>query len=446
MMSPGIRLLKTHTRDYQSCRVLGGERMNIFILMLRLTWLPIKNSIALDDQHLHQTPIRGSGSCGEYSNQVLANGRCKIIATLPHQDGHRCPDMFRCTDEVSYWHHENDERKQEILELRELISELQEELRNHRHRLKILEQQHEEDLHNSSIMHRVNNLELWASDSSSLQHLQATLIYDLQAQVHNLSTRINQVSYNTSCLLPAALRSVQKASRTGDPRHSSSCYTDCSHHYYSGVRISGIYTILPSGGERAVDTFCDMDTEGGGWTVIQRRQDGSVHFNRTWKEYKEGFGNLNGEFWLGNENIHRITRRGGYSLRIDLEDWTGQHKYALYREFSIEDEANYYCLHVSGAGGTAEDSFAWYHNKRSFSTPESGNLCAEISHGGWWYHQCFYSNLNGVYYEGGEYMKPARILGPDGIVWYSWLNTDYYSLKKVSMMIRPRSFLSQSSP
>lgn len=79
--------------------------------------------------------------CGEYSNQVLPNGRCKIIATLPQLDEQRCPDMFRCTDEVSYWLHENEERKQQILELRELISELQEELRNHRHRIKVLELQ-----------------------------------------------------------------------------------------------------------------------------------------------------------------------------------------------------------------------------------------------------------------------------------------------------------------
>lgn len=91
----------------------------------------------------HAGPQEGTGliQCGEYSNQVLPNGRCKIVATLPQGDEQRCPDMFRCTDEVSYWLHENEERKQQILELRELISELQEELRNHRHRIKVLELQ-----------------------------------------------------------------------------------------------------------------------------------------------------------------------------------------------------------------------------------------------------------------------------------------------------------------
>lgn len=91
----------------------------------------------------HEGPRGGTGliQCGEYSNQVLPNGRCKIVATLPQGDEQRCPDMFRCTDEVSYWLHENEERKQQILEQRELISELQEELRNHRHRIKVLELQ-----------------------------------------------------------------------------------------------------------------------------------------------------------------------------------------------------------------------------------------------------------------------------------------------------------------
>lgn len=72
---------------------------------------------------------------------------------------------------------------------------------------------------------------------------------------------------------------------------------------------------------------------GGGWTVIQRRQDGSVDFNRTWNEYKEGFGDLHGEFWLGNENIHKMTNQGDYSLRIDLEDWNNKHKHAFYQVF-----------------------------------------------------------------------------------------------------------------
>lgn len=66
---------------------------------------------------------------------------CRLVATLPQLDEQKCPDMFRCTDEVSYWLHENEERKEQIAALKETISELQEELRNHRHRIKALELQ-----------------------------------------------------------------------------------------------------------------------------------------------------------------------------------------------------------------------------------------------------------------------------------------------------------------
>ncbi|XP_056418973.1 fibrinogen-like protein 1 [Hyla sarda] len=424
--------------------------MAAHLLVSGFLWPLLQTTLALGDHRFHQAPqypahgdatVRG---CGEYSNQVLANGKCKIIATLPQQDGHRCPDIFRCTHEVSYWRHENEKRKQDILEMKELIAELQEELRNHRHRLRILEHQPEVGSYNSSLGHRVQSLEIWAGESSTLQRLQATFIYDIQAQVRNLSLMLDGATWNSTCPGPKELgaqRPPPAAMKLPKP-----CHSDCSSLYHNGIRSSGVYTILPSSGGSPVEVFCDMDTQGGGWTMIQRRRDGSTGFNRTWKEYKEGFGDLNGEFWLGNENIHKITSRGGCSLRIDMEDWDGEHKYALYREFSLEDETNYYRLHVSGPSGTAEDSFAWYHNKRSFSTPGSGHLCADISHAGWWYHQCFYSNLNGVYYVGGKYVKSREAMGPDGIVWYSWRNTDYYSLKKVSMMIRPRTFQLHSSP
>lgn len=71
----------------------------------------------------------------------MEDGMCRLVATLPQMDERRCPDLFRCTDEVSYWLRENQERKQQIVALKETISELQEELRNHRHRIKVLELQ-----------------------------------------------------------------------------------------------------------------------------------------------------------------------------------------------------------------------------------------------------------------------------------------------------------------
>uniref|UniRef100_A0A3B5L5N5 Si:ch211-203k16.3 n=1 Tax=Xiphophorus couchianus TaxID=32473 RepID=A0A3B5L5N5_9TELE len=343
----------------------------------------------------------------------MEDGTCRLVATLPQLDERRCPDMFRCSDEVSYWLHENEERKQQIVALKETISELQEELRNHRHRIKVLElQQSEEKRHlNISLEQRFHELEVHYAEASSLLHLQGTLILDLQAEI----------------------------------QHVGNCPIDCASIYYNGVRRSGLYTVVPLLASMPVEVYCDMDTDGG-WTVIQRRVDGSVSFDRSWREYRDGFGDLHSEFWLGNNHIHELSTQGDYSLRIDLEDWSIQHKHALYQSF-VEDEEHQYRLHVSGFSGTVQDSFGWYHDKQHFSTPDTGNICAEISHGGWWYNQCFYANLNGVYYRGGHYTPKGRgSLGPDGIVWYSWKDSDYYSLRKVSMMIRPRSFHTRLSP
>lgn len=108
------------------------------LLMLLMVVLGVGASE--DDRSEHTRRVSAS-QCGEYSNQVTKDGTCKLVATLPQLDDQHCPDIFRCTDEVSYWLHENEERKQQILALHETISELQEELRNHRHRVKVLELQ-----------------------------------------------------------------------------------------------------------------------------------------------------------------------------------------------------------------------------------------------------------------------------------------------------------------
>uniref|UniRef100_A0A3B5BLT7 Fibrinogen C-terminal domain-containing protein n=1 Tax=Stegastes partitus TaxID=144197 RepID=A0A3B5BLT7_9TELE len=157
--------------------------------------------------------------------------------------------------------------------------------------------------------------------------------------------------------------------------------------------------VIPQFLTGVVFLFVYVCIPGGGWTMFQRRHDGSVSFNRGWSEYHEGFGELRGEHWLGNQHLYLLSNQGSYSLRIDMQDWGHTHKHALYHTFRIEDEENHYRLHVSGFSGTVEDSFGWYHDQQGFSTPDTGNICAEISHAGWWFRQCFYANLNGVYYK-----------------------------------------------
>ena len=97
--------------------------------------------------------------------------------------------------------------------------------------------------------------------------------------------------------------------------------------------------------------FCDQTTAGGGWTVFQKRLNGSVDFYRDWIDYKQGFGNLNGEFWLGLEKINILTSRGQYKLRVDLENATGSTSYAEYDLFEIGSEETKYKLSVGNYSG-----------------------------------------------------------------------------------------------
>ncbi len=125
---------------------------------------------------------------------------------------------------------------------------------------------------------------------------------------------------------------------------------DCAELYKSGKQNSGVFTIDPDG-SNAFDVFCDQTTVGGGWTVFQKRQDGSVNFYRGWDDYKRVFGNLSGEFWLGLEKIHRLTSSGQYKLRVDLEDFAGNTAYAEYDSFGVASEGNKYYLSVESFSG-----------------------------------------------------------------------------------------------
>ena len=170
-----------------------------------------------------------------------------------------------------------------------------------------------------------------------------------------------------------------------------------------------------------------MRTDGGGWTVFQRRQDGSVDFFRGWNDYKAGFGQLTAEFWLGNDKIHRLTASRPSSLRVELEDWDGAKAYAKYGKFNIGDEQVQYRLEVGSYSGTAGPSLT-SHNNTAFTTKDrdndiwsSGN-CAVSFTGAWWCTKCLASNLN------GEYL---------GVKWGGFRRS--LSLKFTEMKLRPSS-------
>ena len=111
-----------------------------------------------------------------------------------------------------------------------------------------------------------------------------------------------------------------------------------------------MYTIDPDG-LGAFNVRCDMTTNGGGWTIFQRRMDGSVDFYLGWDDYKKGFGDLNGEFWLGLDKIHRLSESGQNVLRVDLKDFENETRYAIYSIFAVGNETDNYTLTVGGYSG-----------------------------------------------------------------------------------------------
>ena len=165
-----------------------------------------------------------------------------------------------------------------------------------------------------------------------------------------------------------------------------------------------------------------METDGGGWTVFQRRQDGSVDFYRNWIDYEDGFGNLTGEFWLGLGKINRLTKEQSNTLRVDLGDFDGNTRYAQYTTFSVGDSTTEYTLTVGEYSGTAGDSLITGHNGRKFSTKDNDNdhdflNCPVAFHGAWWYDRCIASNLNGRYY---YIPNPVRNGDDVGVTWGGW--------------------------
>ncbi|XP_078685342.1 angiopoietin-related protein 2-like isoform X2 [Branchiostoma floridae x Branchiostoma belcheri] len=214
------------------------------------------------------------------------------------------------------------------------------------------------------------------------------------------------------------------------PRH-------CADIQRGGKSTSGVYRIyLPDHEDAPVPVWCDMDTDPGGWTVIQKRANGTVNFYRNWAAYRAGFGDPRGDFWLGLENMHRLTGRGGYKLQVSMEDWNGIVAYAEYNSFKIEGEESKYRLRLGKYHGNSGDAMTW-HNNMAFTTKDSDNdpfigNCAGYQRGGWWYNACAHSNLNGIYYPGGYYSSRYQ----DAVYWAEWRGGSY-SLKTVMMKVRP---------
>ncbi|XP_062574946.1 fibroleukin-like isoform X2 [Saccostrea cucullata] len=195
------------------------------------------------------------------------------------------------------------------------------------------------------------------------------------------------------------LQTIQKGSKLNK---------DCKDHYEQGQKQSGVYVVYPFHNESQVRVYCDMETEGGGWTAIQKRVSGSVSFNRTWAEYKNGFGNASDSYWIGNDVIHQLTKGRNSSLYVFITLKNGTTLYELYHQFSVSDETDKYRLFLGGpATGTLGDAMLdtghsqWDLSGMYFSTPDRQNdrnvyiNCAGVLGVGWWLNSCFQTFLNG---------------------------------------------------
>uniref|UniRef100_A0A8C1FCE9 Fibrinogen gamma chain n=1 Tax=Cyprinus carpio carpio TaxID=630221 RepID=A0A8C1FCE9_CYPCA len=245
---------------------------------------------------------------------------------------------------------------------------------------------------------------------------------------------------------------------------------DCQDIANKGAKVSGLYYVKPARAPEAFLVYCEIDSFGRGWTVLQRRRDGSVDFNKKWNQYKEGFGYLSPddktEFWLGNEKIHLLSVQSSvpYVLRIEMVDWEGNKKYADYSTFKLGPEVDAYRLtYAYYYGGDAGDAFDGFdfgedpsdkfytsHNGMQFSTPDRDNdkyhqNCALDEGSGWWMNRCHAAHLNGKYYQGGKYTEKDSQNGYDnGIIWATW-QSRWYSLKETTMKIIPINRISAAT-
>ena len=194
---------------------------------------------------------------------------------------------------------------------------------------------------------------------------------------------------------------------------------------------SGIYLVnIPCEDDPILaDAYCDNCNGGGGWLVVQRRQDGSVDFNRTWLEYEDGFGKLTGEFWYGLRVLHCLTGQGGWEMRMDIKLANGTNIFLQYEQFKVASAKDKYKLTVGGFQGTTTDPMA-YHNGMNFTTKDSdndqwGNNCALWAGpgGGWWYKYCARIQPNRQY-KGGY-----------GI----YVNNKWHTLPFIEIKIRPHN-------
>ncbi|XP_049548145.1 fibrinogen-like protein A [Anopheles darlingi] len=218
---------------------------------------------------------------------------------------------------------------------------------------------------------------------------------DSTRHINNINTSARSISQAT----PTAPTTTTIGPTTTTPRPEQPSFTSCKDVPYN---VSGVYLIRVNNDSAPFEVFCEQEKFGGGWIVVQHRFDGGVDFYRDWAEYREGFGNLTKEFWLGLEKMYQITTARAQEIIFEMKDSEGNYGYARYNQFKIGSECEQYSLKTLGTySGTAGDAIT-YQKESKFSTKDRENdrlgvKCAQWHRGAWWYYNCTRANLNGPY-------------------------------------------------
>ncbi|XP_049548187.1 fibroleukin-like [Anopheles darlingi] len=253
-----------------------------------------------------------------------------------------------------------------------------------------------------------------------------TAIEKLEHQVaHNLSEVNNRNQEHINAVLHKLDRNIGSVLQN---QYSLPYPTSCK-----GVpsKVSGTYLLRVKNDSVPFKVYCEQNAIDGGWIVMQFRFDGSLDFYRDWKEFRDGFGDLNKEFWLGLEKVHQITNGRKHELIVELKDYEGTYAFARYDAFEIGSESERYTLKDLGTyNGTAGDAMS-YNMGRKFSTKDRDNddysgHCAQLYQGAWWYKGCAWSNLNGRYINAND---------SKSMFWH-YFNNNKQGLSYSRMMIR----------
>merc|ERR1712226_1019216 len=268
----------------------------------------------------------------------------------------------------------------------------------------------------------------------------AEKIAEIEHKDNRIAEKITEIEVRDQKIEQLTNRIMEMEANVADSVLETAEFTDCADiRQQDPTAPTGTYAIILRSRFTQPESkfvFCDMDTEGGGWTTIQRRNSGTLNFFQNFETYAEGFGNLgeSTEFWIGNRLLHEMTSRWNYELRIELENADGERKQVHYNMFKVDSECNDYSLTLDNFIEHELPDSMYANRNMKFSTFDrdgdlSNDNCAIRHIGAWWYNNCTDSNLNGMF-------LPAGTPVDSSIHWYGWEQNR--ALASVEMKIRPR--------